>query len=374
MKPACVAPAASTVLDDPQTGVDNSMRERKRVTSDPERTPGEAVRGSNHAERLRVRAAWMYYVEQLTQSEIAAILDVGRVTVVRLLADARARNEVNISINAKVASTIDLERGLEEAFGIGKAIVAPLSAPGADPVPVISAAAGAYISQIATSNMRVGVGWGRTLYSTLPFIRGHSLTGFKVFSLLGGIIQARRFNPAEYAWQLAELFQGEGFLVPAPAIVDSIETKRALIERCGLNTILETAENLDAVLLSVGGHTTSATSYRVGYLTDEQHDSLIAAGAVGDLLFHFFDRNGELIDHEINDRIMSVGIDRLRQAPIRLLASGGADKVTALAGAMKLVEPTVLITDEVTAAGMISIAAERASPEKKASKTLKLAS
>lgn len=317
----------------------------------------------------------MYYIEQLTQNEIATILDVGRVTVVRLLADARARKEVNISINGKVSETIELERGLEEQFGVKKAIVAPLSSPSADPVPVISAAAGDYISQIAASNMRIGVGWGRTLYSTLPFIKGQSLTGFRVYSLLGGIIQARRFNPAEFAWQLAEIFQGEGFLVPAPAIVDSAETKRALIENCGLNTIFEMAEDLDAVFLSVGGHTSTATSYRVGYITDEQRDTLSSAGAVGDLLFHFFDEEGRVVGHEINDRVMSVGIDRLRKAPIRLLASGGPDKVRALIGAMKLVEPTVFITDEVTAASMMAAVSERQSgPRKRASRTLRLAS
>ena len=51
-----------------------------------------AVRGSGQADRLRIRAAWMYYMEQLTQNEIAERLGIGRVTVVRLLADARARN------------------------------------------------------------------------------------------------------------------------------------------------------------------------------------------------------------------------------------------------------------------------------------------
>lgn len=335
------------------------MRQGKRRSESDETLAGGAVRGSSQADKIRLRAAWMYYVEQRTQNEIAELLGVGRVTVVRLLADARARNEVKITIEARLADTIRLERGLESAFGLENAIVAPLSSPDADPVPAISAAAGEFISGTVASNMRVGVGWGRTLYSTLPFIRGQTLTGFRVFSLLGGIIQARRFNPAEYAWQLAEMFQGEGFLVPAPAIVDSVATKRTLIERCGLGTVFEMAEELDAVFLSVGGTTATATSHRVGYLTDAQRDSLAAAGAVGDLLFHFFDRNGRLVDHEINDRVMSVGIDRLRSAPVRLVASGGPDKVDALVGAMTLVNPTVLITDEATAASLLERAQAR---------------
>lgn len=319
----------------------------------PPRVPEAAVRGSAQADRLRIRAAWMYYVEQLTQNEIAEKLGIGRVTVVRLLADARARNEVSITINPKLTETVALERRLEERFGMEKAVVVPLSSPEADPVPVISAATGDYISRMAASNMRIGVGWGRTLFSSLGSIRGQSLSGFKVYSLLGGIIQARRFNPAEFAWQLAELFQGEGYLVPAPAVVDSAATKRALIERCGLDTVFEMAENLDAVLLSVGGLTEGATSRRVGYLSDAEFDSTIRAGAVGDLLLHFFDREGRVIEHEINDRVMSVPIERLRRAPIRMLASGGLQKLDAVAGGIRLIEPTVLITDEATARALL---------------------
>ena len=47
---------------------------------------------------IRLRAAWMYHVEGLTQSEIGIRLGLGRVTVVRLLAEARVRNEVKVSI------------------------------------------------------------------------------------------------------------------------------------------------------------------------------------------------------------------------------------------------------------------------------------
>jgi deoxyribonucleoside regulator len=98
---------------------------------------------------------------------------------------------------------------------------------------VIAAAAGAFVTAAMRDNIIVGVGWGQTLHQTLPFIKGATLQGVRVISLLGGIAAARRFNPAEFAWQFAELFQGEGFLVPAPALVDSPETKHALLERCG---------------------------------------------------------------------------------------------------------------------------------------------
>ena len=164
---------------------------------------------------------------------------------------------------------------------------------------------------------------------------------------------ARRTNPAEFAWRFAQAFQGDGYLIPAPAVVDSVETKRALIERCGLHEVFALADTLDAVLVSVGDIASASTFYRGGFLTEAERKKLAAKGAVGDLMFHFFDRNGELVDHPINDLVMSVDVDRIRRAPLRILTSGGADKIDALLGAMKLVRPTVLITDEHSAKRMI---------------------
>lgn len=318
-------------------------------------SPGTAP--VSEADRLRARAVWLYYVEGCTQNDIATQLGINRVMVVRLLADARRRNEVRVTISAPLADLVDLERQLETRYGIHRVIVAPFGDRegdaagdiGGDPVKVIAAAAGNFISGLMKSGMTVGVGWGRTLYNTLPFITGATLDDFRVVSLLGGIATARRFNPAEFAWQFAELFQGEGFLVPAPAVVDSPETKHALLERCGLAAIFEMADKLDVALLSVGGITTLTTSYRTGYISESDRRSLIEAGAVGDVLYNFIDADGQPVAHGVNDRVISVALPRLRRAPERVLISGGREKRVALAAAIRTVAPTTLITDEQTA-------------------------
>jgi len=324
------------------------------VNGDPVVANGGA---ESRSDRLRIRAAWMYFVEQMTQNEIADVLGVGRVTVVRMLADARARGEVKITIESELVEIVRLERELERAFGLEQAIVAPLSRPDADPIPAIAAKTGGYVSEIMKAGMRVGVGWGNTLFSSLQFLSARSLADFKVISLLGGVGVARRFNPAEFAWRFAQAFQGDGYLIPTPAVVDSIETKVALVERCGLQEIFQLADSLDAVLVSVGGIASATTFYRGGFLKEADREELVARGAVGDLLFHFFNRNGDLVDHPVNQLVMSVEVDRLRRAPVRILTSGGEEKIGALMGAMHLIQPTVLITDEESARRML---AERA--------------
>jgi DNA-binding transcriptional regulator LsrR (DeoR family) len=315
----------------------------------------EQVVNESRTDRLRIRAAWMYFVEQMTQNEIADVLGVGRVTIVRMLAEARSRNEVKITIESELSEIVRLERALERTFGLKQALVAPLTAPNADPIPAISAKTGIFLSDTMKSGMRVGVGWGQTLFSSLPFISAKSLTDFKVISLLGGVGVVRRYNPAEFAWRFAQIFQGDGYLIPTPAVVDSVETKIALVERCGLQEVFEMANVLDAVLLSVGGIASATTFSRGGFLKEADREALVARGAVGDLLFHFFDRNGDLVDHPVNSHVMSVEVDRLRKAPIRILTSGGEEKTAALLGAMNLIAPTILITDEESARRMLDV-------------------
>lgn len=310
----------------------------------------------NPARRLRLRAAWMYFVEEMTQNEIALKLGVGRVTVVRLLAAARERNEVKISIGDRLAECVEAERLLESRFGIDEAIVVPLSARGADATGPIAAATGAYVSSLVRADMRIGVAWGRTLVSSLAFMSERTVENVSVVSLLGGIMKARKFNPAEFAWRFASLFQADCYLMTAPLVVDSAATRQTLIERCGLGDIFELAKSLDAVVLGAAGMGADATAHVSKFISNADRASLLKAGAVGDVLFNFFDSSGKLVDHPINERVMSVPLDIVKKVPVRVMAAGGASKVPALAAALKIVRPTVLITDEYTAKDVLKLA------------------
>jgi len=330
-----------------------SKTRKKNVAAASVETDEGPIPIGRRSDRLRLRAAWMYHVEEMTQSAIAEALGIGRVTVVRLLSDARDRHEVRISLNRNVSELTALEMALERAFGIGEAVVAPLSSRDADPTKPIAAATGQFVSEFLQPGMKIGVGWGKTLHQALHFISDRQIPDISVVSLLGGIVKAKQYNPTEFAWQFSRLLQSECFLLPAPALVDSIETKRTLIERCGLSEIFDVARSLDTVLLSVGGMTADATAYRFGYFSDQDRLSLIKAGAVGDLLYYFYGIDGRLVDHPTNERVMAIPIESLAAAQNRILTSGGPNKVDAIIGGIRMVKPTVFITDEVTASAML---------------------
>ena len=135
-----------------------------------EPSAAEPAESTRRSPRLRQRVAWMYYVEEMTQNAIAETLGIGRITVVRLLAEARAMNEVRISLNRESAGLARLEIELQKAYGLPEVIVAPISAGAADPRPVVAAAAGDYLSSLLRPDMKIGLGWGRTLLKALGFL------------------------------------------------------------------------------------------------------------------------------------------------------------------------------------------------------------
>ena len=79
----------------------------------------------SEASSLRLRAAWLYYNQGLTQKDVAEQLGISRTTVIRLLDEAMKRSEVQIWINDSIGDCVELSVKLERAYGLDEAIVVP---------------------------------------------------------------------------------------------------------------------------------------------------------------------------------------------------------------------------------------------------------
>ena len=97
----------------------------EKTTTRKAKSASDSDRGAGRVARNRLRIAWMYYVEGLTQNEIADKLGIGRVTVVRNINEALKQREVKIWIEGEIAECFELEAQLKKAFGLREAIVVP---------------------------------------------------------------------------------------------------------------------------------------------------------------------------------------------------------------------------------------------------------
>ena len=314
------------------------------------RTGGQAPASEDAA--LRVRAAWLYYNQGLTQKEVSDRLGVSRGTVIRVLAEAVERGDVQIWINAAETTCIDLAVRLEAAFGLDEAVVVPVA--DGDATRAVGLALGRFLSEAVTAGMTIGVGWGRTLMASLPALRPVRQPDTRVVSLLGGVVEARTGNPLEFSWRLASQLGAECYMMVAPAIVDSTATKRRLIEKCGLDRLFALTAGLDLAVVSVGDIGPRSTSLAAAMIAPDELRELVALGAVADILSNFVDRNGASVAHDLNRRVMSVDLDVLRDAGHVLIATGGIHRAGAIRAAIRRIGCNTLITDEGAARALLA--------------------
>ena len=306
------------------------------------------------SEHTTTRVAWLYFVEGLTQDEIVVQTGLNRSRVLRILSAARQDGMVQIRVTANLSTCVELERALEEKWGLTEAIVIPEPQDPKQTHAILGAQLGAYLSRTITNHTTIGLGWGRTLTSALPAIVPMRHEGVRVLSLLGGLTRVSKVNPSEFAWRVADRLNAECHLLTAPVFAPDRQTRDALKGHAGIAEIFSLAKSLDMAIVTVGALTPHSALYEYGLLTREEIVSLEAAGAVGDLLCHFIDEQGRIVDHPVNERVVAVAPDELRGTRNIVLVSGGWNKFKAIQAALLLLRPTVLIVNELVAARLVA--------------------
>lgn len=298
---------------------------------------------------VKTRIAWLYYVEGMTQDEVANLVGMNRSRVLRILAAARQDGTVQIRVTTRTSHCVELERALEDRWSLTRAIVVPEPQDESQLRAIIGAELGAYMSQAVTSNMTVGLGWGKTLTSGVPAIVPRTPDGVRVLSLLGGLTRVSEVNPSEFAWRVADKLSAECYMLAAPVYAPDSRTRDALMQHSGIAEVFARARSLDMAVISVGDLTPHSVFSEYGLLSRDEISSLVDAGAVGDVLCHFVDAEGNLVDHPVNNRVLAVNPIDLRGTRNIVLASGGWHKLTILRAALKMLRPTVLIVNELIA-------------------------
>ena len=305
-------------------------------------------------EDLNIQVSWLYYMEGKTQEDISKALGLSRSKVLRILASSRQNSTVQITIATDFSRCVELERSLENSMGLERAVVIPNSPNSETEYDDLGVALGSYVNGILEDKMSIGLGWGRTLSTSLAEIEYREQKDLKVISMLGGLTRVNRQNLSEFAWRVADRLSAQGYLMAVPVLAPDIRTRDALFSHAGINEIVEASKSLDLAVVTAGDLSPYSTVSQLSILEREDIASLQAAGAVGHVLFHFIDANGRVIDHPINDRVMAIDPRELGATRKIVLASGGWRKYEVVRAAMKLLKPHVLVTDESVAERLVA--------------------
>lgn len=285
---------------------------------------------------LMTRAAWLYYEAGLNQEQTSLRLGLTRARVNRLLQLARETGIVTISVNERDLGLLKVEEALRAKYGLETCIAtvplgkATLETDSDAALRLVGAAAARLLQQrlAADSNAIVGIGWGRTLAAVARAFRGPPAPDARFISLMGSLTAKSAVNPFDVVQTFAQVSEGEGYFLPVPFIADSSRDRDLLLSQNAVQAPLALAHQARVAFISVGELTEHSLLYQKGMINRSELADLRAAGAVGDTNGIFFDANGTPVDHDMNQRTVALGLDRLRKMETVLL-SAGRQKLTA---------------------------------------------
>lgn len=308
-------------------------------------------------QELLATIASLYFEENLTQTGIAKRTGYSRSMVSRLLTEARRQGIVEIVIHHPLARRADLEDALRSAFDLKEVRVLARGALSYEAMLQRLGKLGArWVEAFVKEPMTVGISWGTGLSALAKALSPQKKIDIQVAQVIGALgTSDPTIDGFELARELARKFGGQYEILPAPLVVESEPIQQGLIQDRRVRRVLSRADKMDLVMVGIGTLDPQRSSLvRSGFLTTDQLNELVAAGAVGDVCAIHFDIDGKIVDTPLTRRVVGIQYETLKRIPARLGISGGREKALSILGALRAEMVNVLITDDVAATGILA--------------------
>ncbi len=312
-----------------------------------------------------LRAASMYYLQDLKMEVIARHLGTSRSTVSRLIKRARDTGLVEITLRPASTRAPGLGRSVSATFGVETFVVpVPDSASQIDRLEQVAMTAARLLTSWFDSDMVLGVAWGTTLAAVSRHLSPKPTRGAAVVQLNGAANM--RTSGVDYASDLISTigtaFGAAVHHFSVPAFFDFSDTKAAMWRERSVKRVLDFQRRVDIAIFSVGAVAGSVPShvYSAGYLDDADIRVLHDEGVVGDVCTVFLRADGSWADVPLNARATGPTPAELQRLPRRLCVVAGDNKVAPLLAALRAGVVTDLVVDEVTASALLEAAEPRA--------------
>ncbi|MFK7992924.1 MAG: sugar-binding transcriptional regulator [Granulosicoccus sp.] len=306
------------------------------------------------------RVAQRYYVDGQRQSAIANDLSISQATVSRMLKRAHDEAIVRISLTAPQGTYPQLEASLRDKYGIAEAIVVDCSEDRTGAVISRIGEAAAYFLETTIQNEEViGISsWSQTIVKMIDNV--HPMNQGKAKSVvqtLGGIGNPNvQKHATQVTTRLAKLTGAESIILQAPAVAASREAKIILLGEKFVREATEQFENITLAFIGIGAVEPSDMLAQSGNIFSEAElKELSEQGAVAELSQRFLNASGEQVLLPLNERVIGMNLEQLREVPRVVALAGGQSKTQAIDATLKSGVINTLVTDKFTAERLVEL-------------------
>lgn len=302
-----------------------------------------------------LHATWLYYQEGLSQTDVARLMGVSRVTVVKYLQTAREKGFVQINLDLNTFSSIDYALKIKDKFGLNQVIIVPdgeHTEQRQDSKLMrekLAKAGGMYLNQVVEANDVLGVAWGRTIHQMGKVMTPKFSKNVTVLQMLGSMPAQPDFTTIESSSQIANKLSGRVISLHVPAVVSSSRLAVELQAEPIIRANFEALTQCNKAFFVVGNALDENPLIRSGVLSKKEMQTYRDMGAVGVICGRFYDKYGNPVVAEVDLRILGITLAQLRQVKRRIFLAGGERNYNATLGAILGGFVSDLIIDEGTA-------------------------
>lgn len=292
-----------------------------------------------------------YYQKGETQQNIANKYGISRVMVSRLLRKAISEKMVEIKIHPPDDPFAELEREIESKYNLKEVIIGSSSQNNQIILNELGQAGANYLLRSLKGNESISVSWGYTLLALVNALPKSNFPNIKIIQMIGGLgYPEEELSGNELVRRMANTFNSIPKLLNSPGIVSNKDICIALKNDQQIASTLNLAREASFSLVGIGHFSENSLLQKPnGILTKIDIDALRKNGAVGDISLRFFNKDGELIEDEINDRVVGISNEELKNIPRVIGIAGGVYKHATIKASLKGKLIDVLITDKNTA-------------------------
>lgn len=295
-----------------------------------------------------ILTARLYFVEGLPQAQIGKLVNVSQSKISRMLALARQRGLVRVTVPEYEPRNLALEHRLQERFGTESLVIrAAAGSKTKDLRQIMGYFAAPIISGWIRSGSKVAVSGGRTMQSLIESMKPNGrVQGVTVLQAMGNIDSSPgSYDAVELGRRLAKVTSGTFLTLNTPAILPDAETCSRLLGLEQIRAVMACLARADIAFVGVGTLENSVFVERKA-LGLKEIETLRGAGAVGEVLGRFFDASGQECVSPLRDRVVSLGLTELRRIPNVVAVVSGTDRSDAIKAAIGGGLVKALVIDE----------------------------
>lgn len=300
--------------------------------------------------KFLTKIAELYYLEKLTQQEIADRLNISRTKVSRYLEKAREDRIVEIKINSLKEDYSNLEYEIEKKFKIKECIIVPTFENEEEVLKIMADSLSNLFERILTRGSYLGIGWGSSLKTIADYIYVNDKFDIKVVPIIGGLGKTGTgVHTNSIAKNIADRLGSISYVIHSPAVLDSKEIREIVENDSNTREIIRLSEKIDTALVGLSDIGPDSTLIKTGSFSLEEFKYLDSLGVVGDVNLIFIGEDGKHVPNKIDERIVRISPDRLKKVKNVIGVAFGRRKLKVILGALRGGFINILCTDEETA-------------------------